>query len=84
MAPRRWKPSPDVLFRWKYARRSVTACRKLVLLDLGDGTVLWARRFAASAEMEGTLYTRASVERWLRDGTQWERITLPSAVPLSS
>jgi hypothetical protein len=83
MAPRLWNPSPDVLFRWKYPRRSVATCRRPVLLDLGDGTVLRAGRFGP-AEMDGTLYTRASVEGWLRDGAPWERITLPPAVPLSS
>jgi hypothetical protein len=84
MAPRQWEASPDVLFRWKHARQSLAACRRPVLLDLGDGKVLRPHRFAAAAEMDGTLYTRASVEGWLRDGVRWDRITLPPAVPLAS
>lgn len=83
MAPRQWKPAPDVLSGWKWARQSVFACRRLVLLDLGDGTVLRAGRRVPVSEQEGTLYTRASVEDWLRDGARWERITLPPEVPLS-
>ena len=83
MAERQWEPSREVLYSWKHARRSVDACRRLVLLDLGDDRVLCIKRYAASAESTGALYTRASVEGWLRDGTQWERIVLPPAVPLA-
>jgi competence protein CoiA len=83
MAARQWAAAPDVLFRWKHARQSIAACRRPVLLDLGDGTVLRPDRFAAAAEMDGTLYTRTSIEGWLRDGTRWELVTLPPRVPLS-
>jgi len=31
--------------------------------------------------MTGVLYSRTSVEGWLRDGTPWERVVLPSLVP---
>ena len=82
MAARQWTPAQDVLVRWKRARRSIAACRRLVLLDLGDGTVLRIGQLAD--EIPGVLYTRESVEGWLRDGTQWDRITLPPAVPLST
>jgi competence protein CoiA len=71
-------PPYGVRLRWKHARRSVAACRRLVLLDLGDRGVLRLRDFVPDGEMNAVLYTRASVEGWLRDGTPWERITLPS------
>lgn len=83
MEARRWEPSPDVRFWWKHARRSVAACRRPVLLDLGDGTVLRPGRFTLGIEMTGGLYSRASVENWLRDGAQWERIILPPVAPHS-
>jgi hypothetical protein len=84
MAPCGWEPSPEVLFCWRYARRSLSACRRLVFLDLGDGTLLRIRRFEPASEMTGVLYTSPSVQAWLRDGAKLERITLPPAVPLSS
>ena len=83
MEARRWEPSAEVRFRWKRARASLVACRRLVFLDLGDGTVLRPGRFAAVAEMTGALYTRSSVEGWLRAGTSFERIVLPPVVPAS-
>ena len=76
-----WEPSPEVRFRWKYARASLAACRRPVLLDLGGGHVLRPAEFVPAAEMTGVLYTRASIEAWLRDGTPWERIILPPVVP---
>ena len=57
MEPRRWEPSAEVRFRWKHARRSLTACRRPVFLDLGDGTVLRPGRFDPAGEMTGALYT---------------------------
>ncbi len=80
MAERKWQYSPEVRFRWRHARRSITACRRPVLLDLGDGTVLRLGRFAPAADMTGVLYTRTSIEQWLRDGARWERITLRPTV----
>jgi hypothetical protein len=86
MRERQWKPSPDVWFRWKHARASLVACRRPVLLDLGNGSVLrigpWPP-FIPSIGMTGALYTRASIEDWLRDGTKWERMILPPVAPLS-
>ena len=78
---RRSQPGPvsagQVRFHWSHPRRSVEACGRPVLLDLGDGRLLRPWRFSADhVEMNGTLYTRASVEGWLRDGTQLERIIL--------
>ncbi len=82
MAERQWKPSPDVRFRWKHARRSVAACRRPVFLDLGKGTVLRLPEcFAPGEEMTGMLYTRASVEGWLHDGALLKRFPLPPAPP---
>ena len=69
------KSRGEQMFRWRHPRRSIGACRRLVLLDLGNGTVLRSpERFVPAREMRGILYTRASVEGWLRDGTQLERI----------
>ena len=76
-----WEPSPEVRFRWKRARASLAACRRPVLLDLGGGHVLRPGEFIPAAEMTGVLYTRASIEAWLREGTPWERIILPPEVP---
>ena len=82
MRERQWSASPDVQFRWRRARASLVACRRPVFLDLGDGTVLrigaWPP-FIPAIGMPGALYTRASVEGWLRDGAQLERIVLPSS-----
>jgi len=71
-------PPYGVRLRWKHARRSVAACRRLVFLDLGNDRVLRLRDFVPDSEMNGVLYTRASVEGWLRDGAPWERITPPA------
>jgi hypothetical protein len=85
MAERQWKPSPDVRFRWKHARRSVAACRRPAFLDLGRDRVLrLPELFAAGEEMTGTLYTRASVEGWLRDRALLERFPLLPPPPLAS
>ena len=83
MEPRRWEPSPEVRFRWKHARRSLTACRRPVFLDLGIGAVLRPGRFDPAGEMTGALYTRSSVEDWLRDGTGLYRVVLPPQEPVS-
>ena len=75
---RQWKPAPDVLFRWKHARQSIAACRRPVLLDLGDGTVLRAGRFAASAEMERDA-VHPRVGRGLAEG--WHALGTHHAAP---
>ena len=83
MAERQWKPSPEVRFRWKHARRSVAACRRPAFLDLGKDRVLrLPERFAPGEEMTGMLYTRASVEGWLQ---RWRAAeTLPVAPAASA
>ena len=81
ISERQWSASPYVGFRWKRARASLVACRRPVFLDLGNGTVLRIDPrppFIPATGMAGTLYSRASVESWLRDGAQLERIALPS------
>ena len=83
IAERKWQYSPEVRFRWRYARRSIAACRRPVLLDLGDERVLHLGHFAPATEMTGVLYTRTSIEQWLRNGARWERITLRPAIPAS-
>ena len=62
-----------VQFRWKSPRWSAGACRRLMLPDLGDGSVLCVPPWACLTGGPGVLYTRASIEGWLRDGTGWER-----------
>ncbi len=71
--------SGKVQFRWKSPRWSAGACRKLMLLDLGGGWVLRVPRWASLTGGPGVLYTRASVEGWLQDGTRWERIIMPAS-----
>jgi hypothetical protein len=70
-----------MLYSRKRARASLTACRRPVLLDLGGGHVLRPGEFVPAAEMTGVLYSRGSIEAWLKDGTPWERIILPPEVP---
>ena len=69
--------SAEVHFKWTNCRRSVAACRRPVFLDLGNGRVLHSpERFVSDGA--GLLYTRASVEGWLRgDNAKLERIVLP-------
>jgi hypothetical protein len=50
------------MFRWRHPRRSVSACRRDVLLDLGDGRVLRVTRFAPGTALHGALISRLSVE----------------------
>ncbi len=74
--------SGGVMLRWSRPRRSIAACRRPVFLDLGHG-VLRIKRFLPGTEMAGVLHTRASVEGWLRDGAQLERIILPPSLHVS-
>ena len=83
MEARRWEPSAEARFRWKHPRQSLAACRRPVFLDLGDGVIVRPSRFIVGGEMTGVLYTRSSVEGWLRAGTALERIVLPPEVPVS-
>ena len=54
-------------------------------LDLGKGRVLrLPEHFVPAGEMTGMLYTRASVEAWLKDGARLERFALPPPPPPSS
>jgi hypothetical protein len=67
--------APQVRFYWKWARASLMACRRPILLDLGSGRLLHITgRFTPLAEMNGVLYSRPSIESWLRDGAKWERL----------
>ena len=79
-AVRQAAPWATVLFRWYSPRRSITACRRPVFIDLGRDEILrLPGAFMPREESPGALYTRASVEGWLRDGTPLDRITLPPA-----
>src|SRR5271166_975016 len=77
-AVRQAAPWATVLFRWYSPRRSITACRRPVFIDLGrDGILRLPWPFMPYEESPGALYTRSSVEGWLKDGTQLDRITPP-------
>lgn len=79
-AVREAAPWATVLFRWYSPRRSITACRRPAFLDLGHDEILrLPRPFMPREESPGALYTRTSVEGWLRDGTPLDRITPPPA-----
>lgn len=72
-------------FRWKHPRRSVGACKRTVLLDLGNDLVLHVttpRDPRWDFELDSgwcRLLTRDSVEGWLRDGASWEVRRVPAA-----
>jgi len=81
---------------WSHARRSIEACKRPVLVDLGDGTVLhlqpqpvepgqeWAARYYGHAYTSlhwCRLITRESVEAWMRDGGRWEVRRAPAPPP---
>ena len=71
---------------WLNPRRSVEMCKRPVLLDLGNGTVLLLKRRPDLRAQHGDvvdgwpstdlrwcrLITRDSVESWLADGRHWE------------
>jgi len=79
---------------WKHARRSLEACRRPVLLDLGNGIVLHLasailveaysqRWWRPVLNMEGRGWcrplTRQSVEAWLAVGGRWDVQRVPEA-----
>jgi competence protein CoiA len=64
-----------VSFRWKHPRKSVAWCERPVLLDLGNGLVLWLRRFDAVSPPYGGwgwLYAEDYVRSWMG-----ERVMVP-------
>ena len=81
---------------WSHARRSIEACKRPVLLDLGDGTVLYlmpqpvepgqelAARYYGHAYTSlhwCRLITRESVEAWMCGGGRWEVHRVPAPPP---
>ena len=74
MAERQWAPARYVEFSWKRPRRSVTTCRRLVLLDIGGEVILRVAGLTLSGTGTGVPYTRSSVEAWLREGASWDRL----------
>lgn len=75
-------------FRWKHPRKSLAACRRPVLLDLGDGTLLRLRKIDMSAPCGGwgTLLDRPTVVRSLAKSTIIATVpcTTPFCTELSS
>lgn len=64
--------SEYVSFRWKHPRKTVGACRRPVLLDLGDGQLLRVRRIHLTAPCGGwgLLADRSAFQRWMSEGTR--------------
>lgn len=56
-----------VTFRWKHPRKTVAACRRPVLLDLGDSRLLSVKRIhpAAPCGGWGRLLSRDAFEQWI-------------------
>jgi hypothetical protein len=67
---------------WKHYRRSAGACRRTVLLDLGNGFVLYLNR-PPGEDGQGWCrpVTRESVEGWMRDGSLWQVRRVPPPPP---
>jgi competence protein CoiA len=61
---------PYVTFRWMHPRKSVAACQRPVMLDLGGGWVMQVRRFHPQAPCGGWGYLASTeaVRSWMRDG----------------
>ena len=79
-AVRQAAPWATLLFRWYSPRRSIAACCRAVFIDLGRDRILrLPTPFTLNGESPGALYTRTSVEGWLKDGAPLDRITLPAA-----
>ena len=53
--------------RWKHPRRSLTACRQPVLLDLGDGRLVLLRKIYFTGQRGGWGYVEHAgiVRAWL-------------------
>jgi len=74
---RRGKKSDDYVgFRWKQPRRSLLACRRLRLLDLGEGLVLKIGKISDMPPYGGwgEMFETVSIWRWLRDGVRPRRL----------
>lgn len=63
---------PYVTFRWMHPRKSVAACARPVLLDLGDSRILQVRRMHPAAPCGGWGYlaTAAEIRSWICRGTK--------------
>lgn len=63
-----------VTFRWKHPRKTLGACRRPVLLDLGNGQLLSLGKIHLGAPCGGwgKLATRDAVTAWLNTGSHVE------------
>lgn len=59
-------------FRWSHGRRSIAACTRPVLLDLGKGLVARLHMINKDLYCWCRPVTRESVERWMREGSSWD------------
>ncbi|GAA1582173.1 hypothetical protein GCM10009789_39910 [Kribbella sancticallisti] len=68
----RRKDSNDyVTFQWKQARRSILACKRTLLLDLGQGLVLSVKKYdGPPIRGWGQVFRTTDVWSWLRDGAK--------------
>lgn len=75
------------IFDWKHPRRSLGACRRALLLDLGNGIVLHVvtprdPRWDSGLDSGWCLpLTRESVEGWMREGSRWQVRRVPPQPP---
>jgi competence protein CoiA len=74
---RRGDTDDYVTFRWKQPRRSIAACDRTVLLDLGEGLVLRIKKLYPRRPFRGWghVFHTVDIWTWLRDGT------LPTPIP---
>lgn len=53
-----------VTFRWKHARRSITACARPVFLDLGQGLLLQVKKAYPGPPFNGWGYLHRTADMW--------------------
>jgi competence protein CoiA len=75
---RNWQDQPagtlgGATFRWKHPRKSIAYARRPVLLDLGDGTLLWLKKQYLLGDPPhsgwGWLFSAGGIRSWLGDAT---------------
>lgn len=59
-------------FRWKHPRKTLAACRRPVLLDLGDGLLFRMRKMHPTAPCGGwgMATSRAAIASWMNQGSR--------------
>jgi competence protein CoiA len=77
----RGKDDSYVRFRWKQPRRSILECKRMVMLDLGEGLLLRIGRIHPPPKCAGWgyLYSTADFWEWVRNGTRAPRLGFSAA-----